>query len=292
MKGRSSAAKRFLLRRLAADEIALTERRFCGTSWSEALLLDVSSTREVSHDAQGDHVENKADEQQEWKLSQPSPSASSSAPANMEEDGTPAFSSTAGFSQSPRLHQWSSMSLVQLSIVVVALAVAIVITLLFKLRNKDKGGPEDGDDHRISGFRVDRVSRDAISTPITRGYLVSLAAGLQRHGQSGGDRQKQGAGLPAFTPRNDDEVRPSAKESPQAVSRFSSPGNVVWGNDDGFAPGRLPLPSLGPETKRREAGRQHDPGATQEKKASAVKKGAPGVSSPTSNQEESFRFGR
>ncbi|XP_077496130.1 uncharacterized protein LOC144107020 [Amblyomma americanum] len=230
-KSLSSAAKRFLLGRLDLDEIPLTQTQCSSTSWSEDLLVDVPSTTSLSHDARGDCKETKATEQERTSSKNLNPPSSTS---NME-DGTPAFSTTRFLSQVPRIQKWSSTSVARLSMIAVALSVAVVVSLVFTLRHKEEGRMEGGYDQRHSGVKVYSVARGTSATAETPRPGVLVKSLEHRHDTRGGDQQQpQDEGSYHLNFHNDVERGQSGQEGSQALSSSSTPDGVVWWNDDGF----------------------------------------------------------
>ncbi|XP_077497878.1 uncharacterized protein LOC144108540 [Amblyomma americanum] len=197
-------------------------------------------------------------------MSGESSASSSSAAANLNEDGAHVFSSTRGLSQIPKLHNWSPMSLVQLSIVVVALTVAFVVTLVFTLWDKDTRVQEIGDDQLYWGAKEDSVAREAGATADTLSEGVLAVVSGQHHDQRGGDLQKRVVVSSRFT---------NAPGSSQGLPRSFTHGGVVRWNDGNFGPVRFTFAAMDLSSKQREEGHQHDSARLRDKKASMVEKG-------------------
>lgn len=163
--------------------------------------------------------------------------------------------STRGLSGKPKRQRWSPMWLVQLSVLVVALAVVAVLALVFTLRYGEAGSQENRD-----AIRHSDTGEDGGTNATTRGR-GSAAPSRNRHELSGSRTADQPEEAGASSPS---KAHGSKKTGAIAfrAARTASPGpiqeRVVWWNEGGFAFGRpryVPFPAHGLASKEVE-GRQ------------------------------------
>ncbi|XP_054924891.1 uncharacterized protein [Dermacentor andersoni] len=148
-------------RKAESEMVPLTDNSTCGSSWSEQGTEETtSSTFAVVAEANRRGRQEEELDQQRQRRSRRASSAF--LVASEPDDCQQSVPSVRGALPKPNRQQWSSMLFVQLSVVVVALAVAATIALVFALRdaevqNQISSRPSDDD----SGS--DEVSGDQLA---------------------------------------------------------------------------------------------------------------------------------
>ncbi|KAL3199462.1 hypothetical protein MRX96_043939 [Rhipicephalus microplus] len=127
-----------------SEMVALTDVSICGSAWSEQDAEETSRSTEPIFSGAKKHGKEEKQEKQRQQRARPSP-----LPPCVDQvlqDGQKPALSFRCESSKPRRHQWSAMWYVQMSVVVLTLAVAISLTLVFALRNS-KDRAKDGSRH-------------------------------------------------------------------------------------------------------------------------------------------------
>ncbi|KAK8779781.1 hypothetical protein V5799_018877 [Amblyomma americanum] len=153
----------------------------------------------------------------------------------------------------------------------------MVVTLLFTLRDKEKGGVDVAYNHRYSGVKVDSVARGASATTMTPDHDAPIKGSGLEHVISGRVQHQQGEMSSHLTSQNGAEHRRLDYENSQAVPRSSTRDEVLWWNGDGFGPGRFLFPAKEHASKWREEDSQRDSVEVRDKAALTMSNKTTGV---------------
>ncbi|KAL1470930.1 hypothetical protein MTO96_040185 [Rhipicephalus appendiculatus] len=232
-------------RKVEAEMMPLTDSSTFGSTWSEQGKEETSSSTEAVLPSEKKRSRREAvlEQQQRQRRSRRSPSRSSQ--ERVLDDSEHSATRVRGASPKPRRQQWSAMFFVHMSLVVVSLAVAATIALVFTLRDNevqslDVAGLSDDDGSDVA-VAVGKNATDPGAIQFRGALVTERGPPASREADAasvGGGRVKLGPS----SIRNIEGPRPSTPERRSSAD----PSAVLVLQDGTFGNARVDVPPLMP----------------------------------------------